>query len=100
MPIILRENVSVTDVETIIIEPTETDKTKDRIFTVTNGENKIVVKALGTNDGENWIEKASLEIEANDNGTLIAGLNVYIVKLIGRTLISGRTSIVDASLTW
>ena len=100
MPIILRENVSVTDVETIIIEPTETDKTKDRIFTVTNGENKIVVKALGTNDGENWIEKASLEIEANDNGTLIAGLNVYIVKLIGRTLTSGRTSIVDASLTW
>ena len=100
MPIIVKENVSVTDIETIIIEPTETDKEKDRIFTITNGENKIEVKALGTNDGETWIEKAFIEIEANDNGTLIVGLNVYIVKLIGRTLILGRTSIVDASLTW
>ena len=100
MTIIIRENVTVTDSETEIIEPMETDKEEDRIFTVSNGDNKIEVKAWGTNDGENWIEKDSKMIEANDNGSLTAGPNVFITKLTGKTLEPGRTSIVDASLTW
>ena len=100
MTIIVRENVLVTDTETEIIEPHETDKQKDRIFTVSNGENKIQVKAWGKNEGEEWVERSSIDIGPNDNGTLICGPNVYIVKLTGKTLTSGTTSIVDASLTW
>ena len=100
MPIIVKENVLVTDTETEIIEAHETPHEKDRIFAVSNGEKKIEVKAWGKNEGESWIEKGSREIEANNNGTLTVGLNVYFVKLTGKTLSSGDTSIVDASLTY
>ena len=51
MPVVVRENVNVMDSEGDIIEPQETDKTKDRIFSVANRDAEIEIKAYGSNDG-------------------------------------------------
>jgi len=100
MPIIIRENVEVKDIQTEIIEPQETDKNKDRIFAISNGDNEIEVKIMGSNDCETWEERDSVTIEANNNRSLTCGPQVYWVKLIGNTTTSGTTSVVDASLTY
>ena len=100
MPIITRENIEVRDTETEIIEPQETDKEKDRILSVSNGDYEIELKAWGSNDGETWVEKDTLIIPANNTGSLTVGPNVRSVKLTGNTTTPSTTSIVDASLTY
>ena len=100
MTVIMRENVEVSDTETEIIEPQETDKEKNRIFAVSNGENEAEFKVFGSNDKENWEERGSQIIEANGVGTLVCGPTVWVVKLVGKTTTSGQTSIVDACLMW
>jgi len=100
MTVIVRENVEVSDTETEIIEPQETDKEKNRIFTVLNGENEAEFKVYGSNDRENWEERDSKVIEANGTYTLVCGPAVWVVKLVGKTTTSGQTSIVDACLMW
>lgn len=100
MTVIVRENVEVTDTETEIIEPQETDKEKIRIFAVSNGENEIEVNVWGSNDQQNWEERASQVIEANGVGTLVCGPAVCWVKLIGKTTTADNTSVVDACLMY
>ena len=95
-----RKKVEVSDEETEIIEPIETDKEKYRVFVVENGNNEIETKAWGSNDGENWVEKSSLVIPANNPGSLTVGIHSYWVKLTGKTTESGKTNIVDAYLFW
>jgi hypothetical protein len=101
MPIVTRENVVVQDVETDIIEPQETDKMKDRIFSVSNGAQEIEIKAHGSNDGgATWEERGSKIIPAGSNDTLVVGIDVFVVKLTGKTTAPGPNSTVDASLVW
>ena len=101
MPVVIRENVEVGDTETEIFEPQETDKTKDRIFSVANRDAEIEIKAYGSNDGgATWEDRGSKVIPANHTDTLIVGLDVLVVKLIGKTTTPGTNSTVDASLVW
>ena len=98
MTIIVREDVEVTDTETEIIESQETDKEKDRYFGVANGDEEIEVIAWGSNDNENWEEKATITISANEADSFIVGPHVCWVKLTGKTTRAETTSIVDACL--
>lgn len=96
------EDVEVSGPETEIIEPQETPSDRDRYFGIANnGDNKILVKAWGSNDGESWIEKDSKEIAANRAATLIVGPTVCWVKLTGGIMPGpgqGLKSTVDACL--
>ena len=100
MTVVVRENVVVNETDTEIIEPLETNKNVNRIFAVSNGDNKIEIIAWGSNDGANWINKGTKEIDAHNNDSLIVGPNVYWVKLTGKTISPGTTSTVDACLTY
>ena len=101
MPMVVRENVEVTENETEIIEATETDKEINRIFSVSNGGSAIEIQARGSNDGgQTWEDRGLKTIEANQADTLIVGPTVYLVKLVGKTTIPGEGSIVNASLVW
>jgi len=100
MPVIVREKVEVSDTETEIIEPQYTPHDKDRIFTVSNGEHEIDVKAWGSENGETWTEKATITLPANQTGSLIVGPFLYYVKLTGNTITPGTISMVDACLVY
>ena len=100
MPIIVRENVDVGDTETEIIEPHETPHDKDRIFSVSNREQEVKVKAWASEDGETWEERETSVIPANNTGSLTIGPRIYWVKLTGKTTTSGTTSTVDACLVY
>ena len=101
MPVITSENVEVGDTETEIIEPQETDKEKDRIFSVANHGAEIEITAYGSNDGgETWEERGSKVIPENHSDTHVVALDVFIVKLIGKTTNPGAISNVDASLVY
>ena len=101
MPVVVRENIEVHEFETEIIEQQETDKEKDRIFAVANGEHEIEVTAWGSNDdGVTWEEKETLTIEANNTGALTVGPHMLSVKLTGKTIEPGNTSTVDACLVY
>ena len=100
MTVIVREDVEVSDTETEIIEPHETDKERPRTFIVSNGDYEIEAKAWGSNDQQNWEERDSKVISANNVDKLIVGPTICWVKLIGKTTSSGETSIVDAMLKY
>ncbi|MFW9881366.1 MAG: hypothetical protein ACFFG0_50525, partial [Candidatus Thorarchaeota archaeon] len=65
-----------------------------------NGDNEIEVKVWGSNDQENWEQRASITISANSTDSLICGPHVYWVKLVGKTTTPGTSSIVNATLTY
>ena len=101
MPMVVRENVEVTENETEIIEPTETDKEINRIFSVSNGGSAIEIQAWGSNDGDQtWEDRGSKTIQANQADTLVVGPSVLVVKLVGKTTMPGEGSTVNASLVW
>ena len=100
MTVITVENVEVGDSETVIIEPQETDKNKNRIFAIANRDQEIEVKAMGSNDMENWETRETKIIPPNNADSLIVGPFVCWVKLIGKTTTPGTISNVDASLVY
>ena len=101
MPVFVIENIEVHEDETEIIGPQETDKEKNRIFAVANGEHEIEITAWGSNDeGVTWEERGSKTIEANNAGALTVGPTVCSVKLTGKTIEPGNTSTVDACLVY
>ena len=100
MPIIVKENVEVGDTETEIIEAHETPHDKDRIFSVSNGDKEIEVKAWASEDGTDWEVRETKTISANETATLIVGAFIYFVKLTGKTTTTGDISEVDACLIY
>ena len=101
MTVIVRENVEVSVTDTEIIEPQDTDKTVNRVFSVSNGDNEIEIQAWGSNDGgQTWEDRGSKIIPPNNSDALIVGPAVYVVKLIGKTTDPSMTSIVDAALVY
>ena len=96
-----RLDVSVNSSETEIIESTFTDKWRNRLFHIENGENEIIATIWGSNDNENWDYWDSTTIGSDDNDNMILGRNHYwYVKLTGRTTSVIGVSIVDATLNY
>jgi hypothetical protein len=100
MTTITVDQVEVSDTETEIIEPYDTPRDINRTFDVSNGEEAIIATAWGSNDGDNWIEKDSKPIRPNSSDSLVVGPTVCWVKLTGKTMSGGTTSIVDATLSY
>lgn len=95
------EDVTVYDIETEIIDSTYTDKWRNRIFKIENGENEITATVWGSNDDENWEYWDSITVDEDDTDTLVMGRNHYwYVKLTGKTYQEPLMSIVDASLAY
>ena len=104
MTIIVVENVEVSNSETEIIEPQKTPYyDRDRIFTVANGDNEVALKAWGRHEeNDPWVEKDSITLTSDHAGTLTVGLDVYWVKLTGKTTTDDPTvtTEVDACLVY
>jgi len=94
-------NVEVGYNETEIIEPTDTDKNKKRIFNIENGEKQIIATAWGLDEEQVWQIEVTKTIPPNENDVLSVGpTHAPKVKLTGRTTSSNDTSIVNATLTY
>ena len=101
MGIVEVENIEVTDSETEIIGATEADHTKDKNFSIQNGDTDIEAKAYSSPDGTNWTLKDTKMISGGSSGELKIEWNMNIqVKLTGRCIESGKTRTVDAKLEW
>jgi hypothetical protein len=93
--------VVVSSTETEIIESTRTDASVEKSFNVDNGDNEIIAKAWGSENGIDWSVVDTKTIAPRENGILIIGPNHFIdVKLTGITTSQFATSSVDATLTW
>jgi hypothetical protein len=96
-----RNDVTVTSTETEIIESTYTDKWRNRIFQIRNGENEIITTLWGSNDDENWEYWDSVTIGPNENENIVLGTNhFWYVKLTGITTQPTEVSVVDATLNY
>lgn len=96
-----RLNVEVRDAETEIIESTMTDKSKERKFSVGNGDDEIIATSWGSDDNQNWEEVESVPIAPSGYVTMILGpSHWWHVKLTSKTTASGVISIVDGYLTY
>lgn len=103
MTVIVKENVEVGEEETEIIGSTETPSCdQNRVFAVASGNKPLEVTAWGSENGEDWEEKDSKTIRANDADSLIVGPTIYYVKLTGKVPASNLngTTTVDAALVY
>ena len=97
---VIRNNVTVHDVETEIIESTNTNHNVDRVFTIENGDYEGFFRIMGKNEGTEWEERDSRNISANTTETFVSGPTVCFVKLLGTCNVSGEETIVNSKLEW
>ena len=95
------KDVEVGERETVIIDSTEADPSKDKVFTVDNKDHPIDIKAYSSQDGNEWSLKDTTTIAPNSSGTAQVDHNFTIfVKLTGICTEPGKVSVVDATLDW
>lgn len=84
-----------------IIDPTDTDKSEDRVFSVENGEKTIEIKAWGLDETETWKVEDTKIIEPFRNADLVVGqTHMPRVKLTGKTTSATDVSYINATLTY